>query len=38
MLSAIFTHYGSVKQSVCVCSRDDGGKNVISKKMKLDRA
>ena len=32
MLNAIFTHYGSVKQSVCVCSRDDGGKNVICKK------
>ena len=32
MLSAIFTHYGSVKQSVCVCSRDHGGKNVICKK------
>ena len=35
MLSAIFTHYGSVKQSVCVYSRDDGGKNVICKKWKL---
>ena len=35
MLSAIFTHYGSVKQSVCVCSRDDGGKNVICKKWNL---
>ena len=35
MLSAIFTHYGSVKQSVCVCSRDHGGKNVICKKWNL---
>ena len=35
MLNAIFTHYGSVKQSVCVCSRDDGGKNVICKKWNL---
>ena len=35
MLSAIFTHYGSVKQSVCLCSRDDGGKNVICKKWNL---
>ena len=35
MLSAIFTHYGSVKQSVCVCSCDDGGKNVICKKWNL---
>ena len=35
MLSAIFTHYGSVKQSVCVCSRDHDGKNVIYKKWNL---
>ena len=35
MLSAIFTHYGSVKESVCVCSRDHGGKNVICKNGNL---
>ena len=36
MLSAIFTHYGFVKQSVCVCVRViTAEKNVICKKWNL---